>query len=71
MEQAKDEISMQGLLGGGEAVEEELKKRKDGYLRYKDLDLILSVQVLYHLSVFKECLLALIRICGYCKVFSE
>jgi hypothetical protein len=53
---AKDEISMQGLLGGGEAVEEELKKRKDGYLRYKDLDLILSVQVLYHLSILKECI---------------
>jgi hypothetical protein len=34
LEQAKDEISMQGLLGG-EAVEEEVKKRKDGYLRQR------------------------------------
>jgi hypothetical protein len=28
LEQAKDEISMQGRLGGGEAVEEEFEEKK-------------------------------------------
>jgi hypothetical protein len=46
---------MQGLLGGGEAVEEEVEEKR-GWISPLKIDLILGVQVLYHLSVLKECI---------------